>query len=589
MVSDSKLDRSLNYIFNDHLLRLPIIAFTTLASLYVHFVGSPDIEHNNITLRIACVLLSEVVLVLGIRVSYRFLKLIRNRRIGAILFLVTLPFLGALRGFVLEHYLGAFKLVSEGDFYYRVFGSAITMGACVAGLSYAVGVYEAWIRKSAALEKSQRKLEQLLSEAALKVESDRNDDLSLIKSELFRGLRVNSARNESALIDTLHSVVVEVLKPLSEKIINGSPLPAVRESRPETTKFQFQSLMKFLTLKKSIRPVPITVILITTFTPLILRFEGLLPTLEIVGIAVVLVTPSLYLLQVIAAKPVDKFISGWKILVLALLLGLSVLPFDALMPVLVPNIREIGLPPVQVVITVIALGITYGLGSAAEEEILRIQSAQIENAHLIRWNTARFYATHWFQKRQYARKLHGPMQAEVLAHVMRIEKSMVAGQDSKQLNLNSGVSLETRLMDLLNAPRTDLNPVDVLTELAETWEGICAIDVSFDAGLTDELIQDQIACETVLEIIREATSNAIQHGKANEIRVCVSRGEDDCVALTISDNGSGIANESVQKGQGSRYLEECTIDYELESSPAGASLSAKVPLSCSSSHNLQLA
>jgi signal transduction histidine kinase len=272
-----------------------------------------------------------------------------------------------------------------------------------------------------------------------------------------------------------------------------------------------------------------------------------------------------------------------------LLLGLSVVPFDLVLPLVMPNIKEVNLLPIQALVTVISLGFVFGLGSAADLEIQRIQTAQIVNANRIRWNTARFYATHWFQKRQYARKLHGPMQAEILAHVIRLEQSLVAGDSAQPPALNSRADLEAKLLELLNAPRVDLRPDEVLADLAETWEGICTIDVSFDEGLPQALIQDQIACETVLEIIREATSNAIQHGGATEIRVCVASGIEDCVSLTVTDNGSGVGDDSGEKGQGSRYLEECTVEYALESGSFGASLTAKIPLSCPSSQELQVA
>lgn len=580
--------QALDFIFNDHLLRLPIIVLTTVASLYIHFVGSPDIERNNITLRIGCVLMSQLSLVLAMRVTYRLCRLLPDRKRAAIVFLALLPFIGALRGFVLEHYLYDFNLVSGGDFPFRVIGSSITMTACLVGLSFVVGVYDEWSKRSEELRFSQMRLEAIHRDANQRVEIDLKEDLDYIRSELLRGLQVNSARKNTQLIETLQSIVVEVLKPKSSQLVNQSPLPSTQEQGLEKVRFSFNSLLLFLTLKKSSNPLWITVAMVVTFIPLVLRFEGLVVTVQIIGVAVALITPMLIAVNRRVSVSVDKLPATLRLPAIVGSLAFSVVPFAVLFPLLFPECSEIKLLPVQCLISVIFLGLTFGLGSAAGSEIERLQAQQLENNSKIRWNTARLFATHWFHKRQFARKLHGPMQAEILANVIRIEKSMEANEDANVFGEQSRVALQKKLMDLLSEQRRDMHPDVVLAELAETWDGICEIDVSFNQGLVEQLIDDQVACETVLEIIREATSNAIQHGGATKIRVCVAYKDSRCIILTISDDGSGLKGESQGKGLGSRYLEECTISYAFESAENYTTLTAQIPLSCSTESSLLL-
>ena len=90
------------------------------------------------------------------------------------------------------------------------------------------------------------------------------------------------------------------------------------------------------------------------------------------------------------------------------------------------------------------------------------------------------------------------------------------------------------------------------------------------------LKQDSICVETVLEIAREACSNAIRHGSAENIHLTLELAEADLVKLTVRNDGSKIDSQA-RRGVGSAYLDDCSYNHQLEMSQDGATLTATIP------------
>lgn len=67
---------------------------------------------------------------------------------------------------------------------------------------------------------------------------------------------------------------------------------------------------------------------------------------------------------------------------------------------------------------------------------------------------------------------------------------------------------------------------------------------SFDAGFPQPLIATHL-----LRIVREAVANALRHGRAERLRLCIAR-EADQLILVIQDNGCGFDHAAVRHGTG---------------------------------------
>jgi signal transduction histidine kinase len=94
-------------------------------------------------------------------------------------------------------------------------------------------------------------------------------------------------------------------------------------------------------------------------------------------------------------------------------------------------------------------------------------------------------------------------------------------------------NLQDRLAKILDDTKgtSDIRPV--LAEIAETWHGLCTIDLAMSDEVETTLKQDATCVETVLEIAREACSNAIRHGSAENIHLTLELAAADLVKLKV--------------------------------------------------------
>jgi glucose-6-phosphate-specific signal transduction histidine kinase len=221
------------------------------------------------------------------------------------------------------------------------------------------------------------------------------------------------------------------------------------------------------------------------------------------------------------------------------------------------------------------IGALFGINHAASKETESIELQLNNYEHKLRWTIAALNGQHWLQKKQFARKIHGPIQSEVAAAAIRIERSLSTGEvtESGEVVLQN---LRDRLAKILDDTKgtSDIRPV--LAEIAETWHGLCKIDLTMSDQVETTLKQDSICVETVLEIAREACSNAIRHGSAENIHLMLEWAEADLIKLTVRNDGTKIDSQA-RRGVGSAYLDDCSYNHKLEMNKDGATLTATIP------------
>jgi glucose-6-phosphate-specific signal transduction histidine kinase len=221
------------------------------------------------------------------------------------------------------------------------------------------------------------------------------------------------------------------------------------------------------------------------------------------------------------------------------------------------------------------LGALFGINHAASKEMESIELQLKNYEHKLRWTIAALNGQHWLQKKQFARKIHGPIQSEVAAAAIRIERSLSTGEvtESGEVVLRN---LRDRLAKLLDDTKGTSDVRPVLAEIAETWHGLCKIELEMSEEVERTLKQDATCVETVLEIAREACSNAIRHGSAEDILLTVEMANHELVKLTVRNDGTKVDIDS-KRGVGSAYLDDCTYSHALEMNEDGAILTATIP------------
>lgn len=178
---------------------------------------------------------------------------------------------------------------------------------------------------------------------------------------------------------------------------------------------------------------------------------------------------------------------------------------------------------------------------------------------------ARICRETWLMHRSVSLAVHGTVQSALISTAMRLT---AAGR-----NRNSIEDARRRLEDALSAIASNQGhsaSLEVaLDELRGLWSPIVHISHDITPAADARLLEDVGLSRCVIEICREATSNAIRHGKATvvDIRIDVVG---DLVEVRICDNGDGLS-EGALPGLGTQMLDDTCFRWSLGDRPGGGS------------------
>jgi len=161
-----------------------------------------------------------------------------------------------------------------------------------------------------------------------------------------------------------------------------------------------------------------------------------------------------------------------------------------------------------------------------------------------------------------ATHLHSTMQSRWTAAALRLQDAAETGDvDAARRALSDARAV------LADSGPAERRPTD-LADLAQAWEGIAAIRLHIPADIPEGVKT------TLSNVVEEAITNAIRHGKARnvEILVAVAPG---AVNVVVTDDGTGLA-DAAGTGLGSRVLDQVAT-WSLQSTDQGSILSVSIP------------
>lgn len=138
------------------------------------------------------------------------------------------------------------------------------------------------------------------------------------------------------------------------------------------------------------------------------------------------------------------------------------------------------------------------------------------------------------QNRDFANYLHGQVQNKLLAVALGLEK----GEATKE-ELEQALALVENILKTLDSGFQTLNSGDLESELAKLsnqWFGFVRITWNLDSHLKNLETRKRIL---LIQLIDEATSNAIRHGLAKNVFVLAKVLSDQKINLEVIDDGIG--------------------------------------------------
>ena len=216
---------------------------------------------------------------------------------------------------------------------------------------------------------------------------------------------------------------------------------------------------------------------------------------------------------------------------------------------------------------------TLGLGVASNERersLKQLETAVEELALL----TSRLRQRVWLARKTLAMELHGPIQSTLQSVAARLSKMKKPNDEELALALEQiRVAFErVDREDFLSGKTLD----QLLDELILLWEGALDLQVFFHDQAREALAIDQAAARCALEVCREAVTNAVKHGSAEQVKISITLG-DGYVNIKAVNDGIDLTEELA--GQGINLYKEVAHSYSLSHEPEGVTLELKLPLS----------
>lgn len=169
----------------------------------------------------------------------------------------------------------------------------------------------------------------------------------------------------------------------------------------------------------------------------------------------------------------------------------------------------------------------------------------------------------WSIRRQMSLVLHGSVQSVLVSSIMMLSREG-ASHRAEEVRL--------RLDQALRAIDLDNEAADVvehgLREIVGLWSPISEISVHVSPAASDALSAHPGRRSACLEIVREAVSNAVRHGRATEVQVVIDLDEQGLVIIRVRDDGAGLNAEAAtgrMRGLGSAMMDEVCLRWSRES------------------------
>lgn len=186
------------------------------------------------------------------------------------------------------------------------------------------------------------------------------------------------------------------------------------------------------------------------------------------------------------------------------------------------------------------------------------------------WQVARIRQVQWSQQRATARALHGPVQAMIERAVAQLGEG---DSEADVLNqLRTGLSAA---LDIEPHPHAHNLWRSTVQQIRSTWAGICEVRTQIDDAAELALDADPVAADMSVEILSEAVSNAVRHGKATAVAITIV-GQGRQLEMTIIDNGLGA--DVAAPGMGTRMLDECALHWSRGRTDGGFVLQLALPV-----------
>ena len=463
---------------------------------------------------------------------------------------------GAARGFSVAWGLEFFGITAQADYEDRMRAGAVIILIWFAVSAVMVDGIRNYRKTYAELSDKFEKVQLLREQGAEKLRGTQNQLTEQIRLTLSDALRAGSSSSD------IHKSVDSLVRPLSHRIQLADPKLDIEVKVPR------RRLRLAPVLRTAINEVPFNplwVILMSVLGTLYSRFWQVGPTALIDSLAIVAVISAFFL----AARKLG--LKGIWTLPVWFVTGVTV----ALIPAMIAgslragNTSDVILLSLNVVMPAAIVSSIGAFDREASKNLEKLAGA----VSILQWQTSSFEQREWVQRQRISRFVHSELQSRLRAFALRMD---FAGREPSEQEL-SQLRQECDRSLLAESRQQDFSMF--LDDIRKLWEGVLDIEVVADQQVLAQLARDPYCSAAAIEVVREAFSNAVRHGKANRATLTLElEGEEHeplRLSIEVLDNGV-LQRGSV--GLGLKTIAELSHDFELIDTTGGTLLRVSLTL-----------
>jgi signal transduction histidine kinase len=166
----------------------------------------------------------------------------------------------------------------------------------------------------------------------------------------------------------------------------------------------------------------------------------------------------------------------------------------------------------------------------------------------------------WLNRRRIASILHGSVQAALYASAIRLAKA----ESPSPEEISAVQSDISAAIGKLEATDGAENFKEVLEQIKTVWDGAVEVELpSIGVDIQQKLEANTVASTCAAEVVREAVSNAVKHGKAEHVVIALEQTGPNLLGITVTNDGQPLPAE-IEAGYGSSILDEVAFSWQLE-------------------------
>ena len=497
-------------------------------------------------------------------------------RFGEYPILVQLYFavIGLIRAsviFLIGRNLG---LIPESDLLWRLTSGPIYTGVSL-GICVIIGInFERNIRESARLIAERKQLAELQQTMKLRIETQRAELVGRVRGILAPAIssvrqQLKSASNSAEIIETLNKTVDEVVRPLSHDIAAAEQQLESPTGGSSRAFIPAISPLHRIDASRLFLPQLSALLIAITAFPAALAikpgFEGFIAGI-LHGLIALLV---LGLFKAVLQGRRMPILSA----ALLVVLGFSAVEWLVLFVAAALRIPFAEQEIVNILMFGLVFGTTFAIGQAIQvargEAVAELKNVIASTELLV----SRLRQEIWLNTRKMASVLHGPVQTALYAASIKLSS---AKRITPQLVAEAEADIATALDRLDLASNEQEDYAEVITQIVSLWRGSCEISVFISEDASSALYADKNAGACVVEVVQEAISNAIKHGRASNASVMISLTDGGTAEVRVRNDGKPLDVQS--QGFGSQLLDEICHRWQIVNDGRGVLLTAEIAL-----------